>query len=1738
MSEDFSKYTNQQLMQMISPETARNMSTAELMRVAGIPEDNFKYHNLEQEVIKNQPAPTLKKKKSTIRKHAEKIADEIGGLGETLGYAATTIGAMPLDIAQFGYGMAKSITQEDLSRENIHKNMSEETPASILRKHLVVQPRTERGQAMVKSIEEAIGSPGNIAHDAIMKWGKLGGYDDKTSEQFAGAGSVAADLIPWVVGGKMVHAAKPVKPAVTGEGIRWGIGENKSPSNFELGETGDILTPKRPANMPPAPVQEVRQPTLALPEPASATGERLQRNVTEERLAERQAGMEEALAADDAILAEEMAKGRENPTQYRLDNAPPDFQPPLMEVPSNTKGDPLLGLHEAALDSHSKGLNYDGFRKQVLDSEGMQIYHGGNVSNLLTTLKQNGFTGLKDFYEQAPFKQERIDVGRELVEGLEKQKSGEFNHDAIAGDTVVTARDSLAVPATAKPVVKGTVAEVHNLIKDGTVNAKEHSTFYPEGMGNPDSPAYIIRKNGITKPLREVQLDLFNGKESEHLGYPERVGDGTDVTAAVTKQGEVLTDPNAIKLASADKEVAWASEGKAEEVVSKAQEVGDSIKDNTSISDMSLESDTQVLPKDEVPINDERVGDLQQEQLVSNNGSGESAASLEAQSRLKSQERSRFYAISKGGKVTELPATVDRVDIPTPKGGAIYEVTELGARRVDGELSISQRKLDNLVDRYRSAETKRLTQEVEAQEQKLREQDKAGGKVYDLSEEMLSEETPESYIERAFTDTGDFSGAADIGGMIDDILRGNPEVEMNMGIDPIKQSKALVDAIDKTWFERTSWATRNFFRSTRTTQFLAEKIPVLKDLYKMFGRRREYRYGIEYDLFKGGEDGVGVSKGMELYDSLSHQEKIDFDYLIYASDARDIFHDYTPRADGQPTSLETSNNVIGRPVSPKVAELYGIYKQVADKVVKALDEGRKDLALSFYEKSPYYNELKRILYDREFRDEFIEDPVESAKVEQEAIHNYLDESGLLYNEGFVKQLDKLSKDFGEIEATSEAYAMKAFYAHRARERGDLFLRVYPKINGEVKTNVPVFSRMVNSIADYRKLKRDIEKDPEGHFPINFKDYKKSNPDVEWVVAEPMDNPQPSESVYLFSGSKPANIAKLQRALDNVKESGKMDEALRDELGNELVKEFSKITAARGFGRTGLARETNFIEGHNRENYWGQMIDFIEGMAGSISKARFTADALNLVKDAKPEHVPFLEELIRLNLENKNSPVDAVGATVRSAIAAIYLSFRPVSFVLNATQNLSMGIPELNSRLRGLGLKTNGDTALAQVWAEMLKNVITRSDFVGEDRAFLDWFSRKGADQAQFVNEIGGLRDRGVNRAFQKGVGAGLWAFGKVESVMNREALGLASYRRLREGGMDVESARGLAKEISDVAHGDMSPENLPLLAQKGGMPARTALALRRFTIHQLNWLFNRVSQKEFAPVGRFLVTQAALGGVMATPLFMVINDVLERRYGKSPLLEIKKYIHDQLQDNPDAAQVVDDLVIKGIPAAALGIDISRNIGVELPYMFEEGDNSLAEKLGGAYYTYGSNVGKGIERIGNGQPLEGISKILPPGLGGDMMKAYLGSTRGMRDIQGRPLVDSNGKPIMYNAKEAIGQAGGFVPTRLNQARLLRTSELNISNYIKARADKLANRVRNAEADGDKEAARIHQKRFEEFLKKVEKEYPGLSRRTGRIKQSDISQTTKKNLSYEENLLHIKKPKVTEDINIDMSDMGGF
>jgi len=361
-------------------------------------------------------------------------------------------------------------------------------------------------------------------------------------------------------------------------------------------------------------------------------------------------------------------------------------------------------------------------------------------------------------------------------------------------------------------------------------------------------------------------------------------------------------------------------------------------------------------------------------------------------------------------------------------------------------------------------------------------------------------------------------------------------------------------------------------------------------------------------------------------------------------------------------------------------------------------------------------------------------------------------------------------------------------------------------------------------------------------------------------------------------------------------------------------------------------------------------------------------------------------------------------------------------------------------------------------------------------------------------------------------------FTKIESAANREAIGLAMYRELRKAGKSIEFAREAAKELSNTVHGDMSPENLPLLAQKGGPLVRTALALQRFTLHQWNYMFNRFMQKEYRPLGRFLVTQMVLGGLVGVPIFNSINDLMERKYGKSAILAVKQYIYEQMRDNPDGAQVVDDIITRGIPAAALGIDISRNIATTIPYLFEEGDSTIGENLGGIYSAYYKNVGLGIDRIQSGQTLKGLS-MMGPSMGGDIAKAYLGRTEGYKNIKGEPLVDSKGKPILLSPLETAAQATGFTPSRVGKARQLRASERNLIEYLTDKKTILGNRVRNAEADGDTAGADEAREELKAFLSKFHSLYPGLDTSKGKLKIQSMSRETRKKINFEQKLQNI-------------------
>jgi hypothetical protein len=99
----------------------------------------------------------------------------------------------------------------------------------------------------------------------------------------------------------------------------------------------------------------------------------------------------------------------------------------------------------------------------------------------------------------------------------------------------------------------------------------------------PADVAYIIDPDVVhalyggsrQKAVTQAKRDLLEGgaKESQLLGYPNREGVQNPVTAAVTKDGEVVTDLPAIKEHVDKGNVLWAAEGKPEEVMQHANNV-------------------------------------------------------------------------------------------------------------------------------------------------------------------------------------------------------------------------------------------------------------------------------------------------------------------------------------------------------------------------------------------------------------------------------------------------------------------------------------------------------------------------------------------------------------------------------------------------------------------------------------------------------------------------------------------------------------------------------------------------------------------------------------------------------------------------------------------------------------------------------------------------------------------------------------------------------------------------------------------------------------------------------------------------------------------------------------------------------------------------------------------------------------------------------------------------------------
>lgn len=103
---------------------------------------------------------------------------------------------------------------------------------------------------------------------------------------------------------------------------------------------------------------------------------------------------------------------------------------------------------------------------------------------------------------------------------------------------------------------------------------------YNEYQGPEESKMAFIMDNGETYIIdlsvcdpHKALTDILRGEDSELLGYPQKGNEH----AAVTKQGEMVTDIDQMREHANNSNVAWAANGEGDDLMTKAAQVADVI---------------------------------------------------------------------------------------------------------------------------------------------------------------------------------------------------------------------------------------------------------------------------------------------------------------------------------------------------------------------------------------------------------------------------------------------------------------------------------------------------------------------------------------------------------------------------------------------------------------------------------------------------------------------------------------------------------------------------------------------------------------------------------------------------------------------------------------------------------------------------------------------------------------------------------------------------------------------------------------------------------------------------------------------------------------------------------------------------------------------------------------------------------------------------------------------------------
>jgi hypothetical protein len=618
----------------------------------------------------------------------------------------------------------------------------------------------------------------------------------------------------------------------------------------------------------------------------------------------------------------------------------------------------------------------------------------------------------------------------------------------------------------------------------------------------------------------------------------------------------------------------------------------------------------------------------------------------------------------------------------------------------------------------------------------------------------------------------------------------------------------------------------------------------------------------------------------------------------------------------------------------------------------------------------------------------------------------------------------------------------------ARERFDR-LQMKNK-QGEYKYKILVYNRFVSNAAQARKLAEEVKGNLAQALPRNY--YASHEYSTSWNFSNKLQEADFQE--LKSSDMKMEQV--LSHAIDKAASKEGLNPAVIKEIHEALVQNTAEALLGRGAGLYQIRRANYLIEGYDQTGAVKKYEDYVNGVAGLFSKARYALQQFKNMKGIPDKLRTWATRYVADSLRNMGT-ADRTSGNVRSIVSLWYLGFNASWMLVNSTQPAVLGQAELSR------YTSSPFTKILKAEKDVLRDKLT-----DEEKGILQEHATLTQDRDSMMAEMtGALEGVGgkASRALHAATAISM-ALGQKVEVLNRHTMIIAAYRVFRnEQNMSREDAYKQALEVNSAVNIDMGRFNLPAWAR--GPIGRTFYALQSYIQHMLNYLWNRSSSGNRADqkaVLRLLFAMFLMGGAPAgAPGGDELDKLIQGVFGYSPKLALKGWSRKFAREYGSVGEMLEGFVWHGIPGAlkpfGVGVSLTNAIQLRMPLISNiiSGDD-LFKTVGGPVSGLVTKARMAGTALGRGDIGRAAEYAAPTAIA-NILSAARQSIQGVKTGHGK-AVDYKGKALKMQPQEAALRAIGLQPVRTADISETRGKEKDLAAEWRDRRQDALDNYRNS------------------------------------------------------------------------------